>query len=218
MSPIPPPPRRRSPFLILSLFAVPLVICAGIAAAIRSRSTPDRAPAAPPADVQGQLTDMQSELQLLRRQLQVMSSRQSASGPAPATPPGPGAEAPAQPPLTQEEVSARDKRRFEGLARKLAAEPIDQSWGPATERTIAEALKKPVFKGSKLLAATCRSTLCRLEVSHESDTDRHRFSSALPTRLPSLPSGSMRNAEGPDRKTIVYVAREGHRVPRDEPQ
>jgi hypothetical protein len=133
-------------------------------------------------------------------------------------PDSPAAEGPTRPALTQEEVSARDRRRFEGLARRLAAEPLDLGWGPATERTIADTMKKPVFKGSKLLEATCRSTLCRFEVSHETDADRHRFSSALPTRLPSLPSGSMRNAEGPDRRTIIYVAREGHRVPRDEPQ
>jgi hypothetical protein len=193
---------------------VSLAVAAGIVAAVRSRPSPDHGPTAQasPADVQGQLTEMESELRLLRRQLQVVS-RQRESGPATAV-----SEGPARPALTQEEVAARDKRRFEGLAGKLAAEPVDLSWGPATERAITDTLKKPVFKGSKLLEATCRSTLCRFEVSHETDADRHRFSSALPTRLPSLPSGSMRNAEGPDRRTIVYVAREGHRVPRDEPQ
>jgi hypothetical protein len=217
VSTIPPSPGRRSPFVVLSLFAVSLTIAAGIVAAVRSRPSQDRGRTiqASPSDVQGQLTEMESELRLLRRQLQVVS-RQRESGPgAPATA---VVEVPAQPARTQEEVAARDKKRFEGLAGKLAAEPVDLSWGPATERAITDTLKKPVFKGSKLLEATCRSTLCRFEVSHETDADRHRFSSALPTRLPSLPSGSMRNAEGPDRRTIVYVAREGHRVPRDEPQ
>jgi hypothetical protein len=113
-------------------------------------------------------------------------------------------------------VSARDRRRFEGLARALAAEPVDRSWAPATERLIADTLGKPVFKGSKLIDASCRSTLCRLEVGHDTELSRQRFASVLPTRLPSMPSGSMRNAEGPDRKTIVYVAREGHRIPRDD--
>ena len=79
-------------------------------------------------------------------------------------------------------------------------------------------LNKPAFKGTKLIDATCHSTLCRFEVAHDTEADRRKFSSTLPSRLPSLPSGSMRNAEGNDRKTIVYVAREGHRVPRDDPQ
>ena len=50
------------------------------------------------------------------------------------------------------------------------------------------------------------------------EADRRRFGSTLPNRLPSLPSGSMRNAGGNERKTIIYVAREGHRIPRDEPE
>jgi hypothetical protein len=218
-TPSPSARRRSSPLLVVAMFAVPLVMAAALVTVFRLRPTPPPAQVAQAgsADVQGQLADMQGELQLLRRQLQLMS-RPDGAGKGAAS--GASAEkaAPAAPPPTQEEVSARDKRRFEGLARKLAAEPLDQSWAPATERLIADTIKKPVFKGSKLVEASCRSTLCRFEVLHDSEADRHRFSSALPTRLPSLPSGSMRNAEGPDRKTIVYVAREGHQVPRDEPQ
>jgi hypothetical protein len=209
-----PPRRRPSLFLILPVLAVPLVIAAALVAA-RSRPSRDgQAAQAPPSDVQGQVAEMQSELRLLRRQLEVASRQDRAT---PAAPAAQGAPPPA-PPLTEEESSARARRRFEGLAQKLDAEPVDHSWGPATERLIDSTMKKPEFKGSKLLAATCHSTLCRLEVSHETEADRRRFSSTLPTRLPSLPSGSMRNAEGPERRTIVYVAREGHRVPRDEPQ
>jgi hypothetical protein len=211
----PPAARRpRSLFLILPLFAIPLVTAAALIAAFRGRPTPQPGPAqAPSSELEGQVAELQGELQVLRRQLQVLSREEPG-----ATPPAEADKPPPAPPLTQEEVSARDKRRFEGLAGKLAAEPLDHSWGPATERLIATTLEKPAFKGSKLVEATCRSTLCRLEVRHETEGDRRKFSSALPTRLPSLPSGSMRNAEGPERKTIVYVAREGHRVPRDEPQ
>jgi hypothetical protein len=161
-----------------------------------------------------ELQELQREVHVLRRQMQVMAG--------PGRSPRSAAEAEGAagntPPLTQEEVSARDKRRFEGLARKLAAEPVDAAWAPSTERLIADTLAKPAFKGSKLIAASCRSTMCRFEVGHDNDAARTRFSSTLPTRLPSLPSGSMRNAEGQERKTIVYVAREGHRIPRDEIQ
>jgi len=209
-----PPRRRPSLFLILPVLAVPLVVAAALVA-VRARPSRDtgQSTQAPPSDVQGQMAEMQGELRLLRRQLEV-ASRQDRATPAPAAEVAP----PPAPPLTEEESSARARRRFEGLAQKLEAEPVDHSWGPATERLIDSTMKKAEFKGSKLLVATCHSTLCRLEVSHETEADRRRFSSTLPTRLPSLPSGSMRNAEGPERRTIVYVAREGHRVPRDEPQ
>jgi len=220
VSTIQPSVRRRSPFLVLSVFAVPLVLAAALVVVLRSRPSRDagQSAVAPPSDVQGQMAQMQNELQLLRRQLQSMSRQESAAKVAASATSATEVAAPTAAPLTQEEVSARDKRRFEGLALKLAAEPVDRGWAPATERLIADTMTKPVFKGTKLLEATCRSTLCRFEVSHETDADRSKFSSNLPTRLPSLPSGSMRNAEGPERKTIIYVARAGHRVPRDELQ
>jgi hypothetical protein len=207
--------RRLSPWLLL---AAPLLAAAVLLLVllVRPQSPP---PQPPPAVAGGQIpvAELQSELALLRRQVQLMAGQQgAATGNAGAA--EPSAKPPAPAPLTQEEVSARDRKRFEGLARKLAAEPLDPRWAPTAERLIADTLAKPVFKGSKLLDATCRSTLCRFEVSHETDAVRSRFGSTLPTRLPSMPSGSMRNAEGSDRKTIVYVAREGHRVPRDELQ
>ena len=205
---------RPRPYLLVSI-ALPVLLLGALLMLLRPQPrAPIVAPSSP--DISEQMADMRGEVQRLRRQVQVLSQRQSP--PAPAAPSPTAAEAAGPAPLTQEEVSAHDKRRFEGLAVKLAAEPVDRSWAPATERLIADTLAKPAFKGSKLLAATCRSTLCRFDVSHDSETDRRTFSSTLPNRLPSLPSGSMRNAEGNERKTIVYVAREGHRIPRDDPQ
>jgi hypothetical protein len=212
-------PRSGPRSFVALVVAVTIALVAALALALLlwrpSAALPPREGQGAPADVTDQVASMRREMQLLRRQVQVMAHQQGQAKPAAASP---VSAAPPPPPLTQEEVSERDRKRFEGLARKLAAEPVDRPWAAASERLIADTIRKPAFKGSKLLEATCRSTLCRFEVSHDNDTARARFSSTLPTRLPSMPSGSMRNAEGPERKTIVYVAREGHRVPRDEPQ
>ncbi len=210
--------RSRSPSVLIA--AALAIVLVGALAALLAWPAPGKpasmnAPA-PGGEGDPQLAAMQDEIRMLRRRLDLLSrqppattaaakSDQTSAGPPPV-------------PLTQEEVSARDRRRFEGLATKLAAEPVDARWAPATERLIADTLGKPEFKGSKLLASTCRSTLCRFEVGHDDEKARRRFSSSLPNRLPSLPSGSMRNAEGSDPRTIVYVAREGHRIPRDDPQ
>jgi hypothetical protein len=214
-------PAPRRPFLVRSLIllALPAALALALVAVFRAR--PSQPASAVARDTGDELAQLRGEVQLLRRQLQSMSQQVGTATNATATTAtaaNAAATAPTAPPLTEEESAARDKRRFEGLARKLAAEPVDRQWGPATERLIADALAKPLFKGTKLLDATCHSTLCRFEVAHESDADRRRFASSLPSRLPQLPSGSMRNAEGPDRKTVVYVAREGHRVPRDDAQ
>jgi hypothetical protein len=206
--------RGRSRSFAVLLVAVPLTLAVGLLAAVLlwpARPPRSAAPAGPrAAEVDQQVAAMQDEIRLLRRRLDHLVQQPPVAAAAPA--------ASQAPPLTQEEVSARDKRRFEGLAAKLAGEPLDPGWAPATERLIADTLGKPEFKGSKLLSATCRSTLCRFEVGHQDERARRRFSSTLPNRLPSLPSGSMRNAEGNDTRTIVYVAREGHRIPRDDPQ
>ena len=210
-------PAPRRPFLVRSviLLVLPAALAVAVVALFRERPP---APAAGARDTGDQLAQLRGEVQSLRRQLQVVSQQQaSAATDAPAATVVAGlAAAPPAPPLTEEEAAVRDKRRFEALARKLEAESVDRQWGPATERLIADAIARPLFKGTRLLDATCHSTLCRLEVAHDTEADRRRFASTLPSRLPSLPSGSMRNAEGSDRKTIVYVAREGHRVPRDD--
>ena len=86
------------------------------------------------------MAQLRGEVQLLRRQLQLMTQQQAAT--ATTTAPATGhrdCRRSATPPLTEEQAAARDKRRFEGLARKLAAEPVDRQWGPATERLIADA-------------------------------------------------------------------------------
>jgi hypothetical protein len=211
-------PAPRRPYLIRSLIllALPAALALAVVALFRARPSEPTATTAA-AGSNDEVAQLRGELQALRRQLHVVSQQQApASNLTPTT--DNASATPTPPPLTEEEAAARDRRRFEGLARKLAAEPVDRQWGPATERVIADALSKPLFKGTKLLGASCHSTLCRFEVLHDTEADRRKFSSSLPSRLPSLPSGSMRNAEGSDRKTIVYVAREGHQVPRDDPQ
>jgi hypothetical protein len=212
----------RRPFVVRSLFLLALPAALAVAVVALFRARPEPAPAREAGAASDEVAQLRGELQLLRRQMQVMSQQQAAAAngapAATATAPAASSTAPLVPPITEEEASARDRRRFEGLARKLAAEPVDRQWAPATERLIADTLNKPAFKGTKLLDAACHSTMCRFEVAHDSQADGRRFASTLPTRLPSMPSGSMRHAEGNDRKTIVYVAREGHRVPRDDAQ
>jgi hypothetical protein len=211
-------PTPRRPVLIRSLImlALPAAVAVAVVTMFRARPSEPTAPTAA-ASSNDEVAQLRGELQALRRQLHVVSQQQAAAANAAPTT-GNTSATPTSPPMTEEESAARDRRRFEGLARKLAAEPVDRQWGPATERLIADTLSKPLFKGTKLLGASCHSTLCRFEVLHDTEVDRRKFSSSLPSRLPSLPSGSMRNAEGSDRKTIVYVAREGHQVPRDDPQ
>lgn len=199
--------RAHRLWIVIAPFAAALVLCA-VALITSRRSTP--APAVdrtPPPRLEG-------EMQLLRRQMQAFAQRETARMQS-AAEPGPAPTTPAPPSLSRDEVELRERRHFDYIERKLAAEPVDAAWAGATERLIAEALKDQVFAGSTLEDARCHSTLCRFELTHKSPTAEHRLRGLLPQRLPSLPSGSLRSAGGNPPRTIVYVAREGHHVPRD---
>ena len=195
--------------LTAALVAALVAVFGPVTASRRARATSTSPGTGSDADEVARLRD---EMKQMRRQMEGLTAPAPAvtlnqTAPASATPP---------PPLSPEEGKLRDRKHFETIERQLAAEPVDAVWAPATERMISDTLARPIFAGSKLLGSTCHSTLCRFEVSHASERDRRRFGSALPNRLPSLPSGSMRQGEGSEPRTIVYVAREGHQIPRDD--
>lgn len=125
--------------------------------------------------------------------------------------PAPGAE------KTPEQVRQESVRRTALIEKVLRSEPIDAAWGPAAERSIAEVLAGDAsLKGHRLISAQCRSTLCRVETSHGSRSEGSRLGALLPTRLPALPSGTMRieSRGAQDFRTVIYFARAGHHVPR----
>jgi hypothetical protein len=214
--------RRPSALMSVGLLALTaalvaaLIVVFGPAHASRAaRATSTSPGTGSDADEVARLRD---EMKQMRRQMQGLTQPATmALGQASAASiSGGAADTPPAAPLSPEELKLRDRRHFEAIERELAAEPVDAAWAPATERIISDTMARPIFAGSKLLGSTCHSTLCRFEVSHASERDRRRFGSALPNRLPSLPSGSMRQGEGSEPRTIVYVAREGHQIPRDE--
>lgn len=211
---------RRRPSTMLSLGLVALT--AALAAALWAGFGLRRGRGAPttnaPAVAEDEVARLRDEMKQLRRQMQVMAQQGPGAARAPSAPASASNDLTASAgvvPLSPQETELRDRQHFAAIERKLAAEPVDVAWAPATERLIGETLARPIFAGSKLLSSACHSTLCRFEVSHASEADRRHFGSALPNRLPALPSGSMRRAEGDDARTIVYVAREGHQIPRD---
>jgi hypothetical protein len=207
--------RRPSLPLTIGLFALTATLAGAIVSLLRPRVTDTSF--APPAPGTGstradEMTQLRDEVQLLRRQLQTVATQKAAVEPGAS---GGAALAPPPAPLiTPEQGVIQDRKHFENLERVLAAEPVDASWAPQTERRIAEKVKLPAFAGSRLVKSTCHSTLCRIEVVHENESQRRRFRGTFPNRLGEFQSGTMRKGTGKDPSTIVYVAREGHQIPR----
>lgn len=108
----------------------------------------------------------------------------------------------------------------QGMEMAFAGERLDPSWARDARRLVDTALSAHLPDGSRLTAVECRSSLCRVETTHESRNDAKEFTSKSLSDPASRPwNGSF--ASGPTsvdalngRVTqIVYLVREGHELP-----
>jgi len=120
--------------------------------------------------------------------------------------------------LIEEEERAM-QARLETIEGAIATEPEDAEWSYSAADLIREVLASKEFEGTSLYGLECRSTLCKLEVGHDDRRKRTEFEMRFPMRVASLlPRVTMNLIEddGGSSRTIVYLAREGHRFPQPE--
>jgi len=98
----------------------------------------------------------------------------------------------------------------------LQSQSYDDSWAAQIEADIAEDFRADDWEGSKLQDADCRSTLCRLVVAHE----RPEAADAFVPRMGLLQAFANTEAfyqtitlEDGEPATVIYLARQGHRLP-----
>jgi hypothetical protein len=99
----------------------------------------------------------------------------------------------------------------------LQAERVDTSWSSHQESAIAAAFRGDWLKGSTLGRVDCRTSLCRMEVDHDSGEAEERFAQAVPMTPPFDQGGfSQRVTDDRGTHTIAFILREGHELPRVE--
>lgn len=130
----------------------------------------------------------------------------------------PGAD-PREPPVAPElEATPSAEQRAEerlqeaaaNLDRRLASEPTDLGWSRKTVREIEEAISAKA-RGTRVLAAACASSLCRVEVDHDTAEAQRDLGEAL-AEVEPFRAGvfySYDEAAVPP-TTTIYVVREGH--------
>jgi hypothetical protein len=122
----------------------------------------------------------------------------------------PPAVAHAAPPLrTGNEV-------FHGLEKHFGREGKDPTWSAQAEASIAGAFRSEALAGSTMLQATCGTTLCRVDVAHDSATAQEGFVWSVRSVPPFNQGGFAHRVDDPGAgtsKTIVYVVREGYELP-----
>ncbi len=126
-------------------------------------------------------------------------------------PPGfAGTAADPSPPLTPEQVHAKQLDDLHQLDVKFLSEPVDPAWASASQAAIADVLSERHLaeQGSPAPVAqqaTCRSASCRIEVTYASDMESEMGRAFLIGDLASrLPRATTMEFTQPDGK-VQYV-------------
>ena len=91
----------------------------------------------------------------------------------------------------------------------------DPSWSRQTEASLTQVVTGEAFDGSRLLTAACRTTLCHVEISHESEAAQSGFIDHFPFALPFDTEVFYQRIEDDAGTpyTVMYLARAGQRLP-----
>lgn len=120
----------------------------------------------------------------------------------------------------EERRAAADRRSKEALSKlegALQAEDVDNSWLHDVQSKLQSVFQRDTLSGSTLATSDCRTSMCRIEITHEAGTDATEFQSEFVSETAELfPQGIFQQVTGPDGKqvTIGYFARDGHTLPK----
>lgn len=128
--------------------------------------------------------------------------------------PGLDAEPPEATEGTSGEAGAEettDETMNQHASELFQAETPDRAWAGAAELSLQSVLREHAPPGTRSLRVECRSTLCRIDLEHESAESRESLIRSVPAKLPwggPLFSPAPSHAGGRLRSSI-YIAREG---------
>ena len=120
--------------------------------------------------------------------------------------------------VTPQSIPNREQAKVVAVARldaAMAGEPADGRWFSQVERDVRALLASPNGHGGRLQSLACKSSLCRVEVSHGDLETQEAFLERMTYLAPFDSEGLVRRVTGADgtQRTVVYFARQGHRLP-----
>jgi flagellar motor protein MotB len=203
--------------LAISLLAV------GVAAGVFLRSQPATPRPAPAAlsdrlGAEAELNALKRDLDQLRattRDLQARAQMAADAPPAPSSAVDTRAVAdpsiptplllPEEQQQLQKEADQAHAKQLQALEQRLQNEPKDRAWTEQVKAVVDAAGARPEMSGSTIQALDCRTTLCRMEVSHAEEASQQRFWGTVGADFPIFGSGTLSHKENPD-GTVVTVA------------
>jgi hypothetical protein len=180
------------------------VIASGAVLAIRSwpeKKTPppaDQSTAAAPADT----SEINTELRQLRGEVAQLRLSQQAAAADPAAA-QPARSAPERERPSPEKIQEKRRAFVERVAQGYARQSRDAAWASSTEAAIGDVLRTNVTD-SRVLSASCATTLCRVVVESDNEEAQHALSGEIASAEPFAP-GVIYDRSG--LTTTMYVRR-----------
>lgn len=106
------------------------------------------------------------------------------------------------------------------LENKLADEQLDAGWAGNFQAQLEQGLQSESFNGTRLSAVTCKSSLCRVTLTHDNvDMQEQFFEHMLELPVMANTQAYYQRKDHPDGSTslVLYIAREGQTLPLPPP-
>jgi len=112
----------------------------------------------------------------------------------------------------EETAEEQQARQAETIEQSLDAQTVDRTWSQATEAKMAEVVDG--MEGVELVGATCKQTVCRVELAHSDPARVTEVIDDLKVTRPFATEGLIIYSGPPeDRHSTLYIAREGFSLP-----
>jgi hypothetical protein len=174
-----------------------------------SQSAPQESPT-----TANDLARLEDQLSATQRRL---DSLESTAARPPEAEPAKSAAPPARPRPSREEMERRQAQRVERVEEAVQTEPRDASWAPTFEKEIQQAMQTAASAGGSysVKALSCRTSVCRMELSHPNQRDQVAFLQSFQTHLPYAAAthfGPVQHGDGTF-TTVAHFVRAGYPIP-----
>lgn len=97
------------------------------------------------------------------------------------------------------------------LESEIATQDIDMAWSSTAENQILRGFSERFPEGSNMVAVNCRTTLCRIQVVHDSQEAKEHFIEQFPDTIPWDHEGFFYNTEDNGVvSSVAYITREAN--------
>lgn len=206
----------KGALLATALVALPAALW-WLGPAARDGETPPRAPATRPEAAAVSTADVEHlrrELASVRREVSRLDESQHADAPAAeeTAPPDHATTHEAAPEVASPVEPAALREQWDTV---VASQPRDRDWAAGAEESLRAAFAEGAFRGSSAERVDCRTTLCRLELTH-ADAEAAEAFPQLAMASPAFAwGGSVHRVTGDDgvERSVLYAVREGFTLP-----